>query len=122
MKIAVTSKGTELTSEVDPRFARARYFIVVDTESDVFQAIDNEQNVNAAHGAGPQAAQKIAEAEVEALLSGNVGPRAFAALNAAGIKVYIGAEGTVAEAAEQFKAGKLQAADDANVGGHGASR
>ena len=118
MKIAVTSKGTELTSEVDPRFGRARYFIVMDTESDAFEAVDNEQNLNAAQGAGIQAAQKVAEADVEALISGNVGPRAFATLNAAGIKIYIGAEGTVADAAEQFKAGKLKAADDANVEGH----
>ena len=117
MKIAVTSRGAELDSEVDPRFGRARYFVIVDTDSGEAQAVDNEQNLNAAQGAGPQAAQLVAQHGGEALLTGHVGPNAFRALSAAGIKIYSGAEGTVRDAVEQFKAGKLAQAGGADVQG-----
>ena len=68
MKIAVTSRGAELDSEVDPRFGRARYFVIVDTDTGESRAVDNEQNLNAAQGAGIQAAQLVATQGVEALL------------------------------------------------------
>jgi len=118
MKIAVTSRGAELESEVDPRFGRARYFVIVDTETGESQAVDNEQNLNAAQGAGIQAAQLVAQQGVEALLTGHVGPNAFRALSAAGIKIYSNAEGTVGDAVEQLKAGKLAQAEGADVQGH----
>ena len=118
MKVAVTSRGMELDSEVDPRFGRARYFIVVDTDTGEFQTMDNAQNLNAAQGAGIQAAQQVAALGVEALLTGHCGPNAFRALSAGGIKIFAGAEGTVAEAIEQFKAGKLTPAEGADVQGH----
>ena len=56
--------------------------------------------------------------DVEGVITGHVGPKAFAALQAGGVKVYTGASGTVAEAVEQFKAGKLRATESANVEGH----
>lgn len=118
MKVAVTSRGAELDSEVDPRFGRARYFVIVNTDTGEFQAVDNEQNLNAMQGAGPQATQLVAQQGVEALLTGHVGPNAFRALTTAGIKVYSNAEGTVRDSVEQFKAGKLAQAKDADVQGH----
>ena len=118
MKIAVTSEGTDLDSRVDPRFGRARYFLVIDTETDEVTTHDNAQNLNALQGAGVQAARNVSDLGVGALISGNVGPKAFATLQAAEIKVYVGAEGTVAEAVEKFKAGQLPSADAANVEGH----
>ena len=118
MKIAVTSQGKDLGSPVDPRFGRARYFIVVDTETGEFSVHDNAQNVNAAQGAGIQAGRTVVELGVKALITGNVGPKAFATLQAANIKVYPTASGTVKEAVEKFKAGELHPADGANVEGH----
>jgi predicted Fe-Mo cluster-binding NifX family protein len=118
MKIAVTSRGQDLSSEVDTRFGRARYFIIVDTETGEFSALDNEQNLNAAQGAGVQAAQHVAGQGIEAVITGHCGPRAFQVLTAGGIKVFNGLDGTVAEAVEQFKAGKLTQAEGADVGGH----
>ena len=118
MKIAVTSQGADLSSTVDPRFGRAKYFIVVDTEGDCFDAVNNAQNLNAAQGAGIQAAQNIANCGVEAVVTGHVGPNAFRTLSAAGIKVLVGAKGTVAESLESFKAGKLEEAKGADVEGH----
>ncbi len=118
MKIVVTSQGPDLTSQVDPRFGRAKNFIVVDTDSEEFAVHDNTQNLNAAQGAGIQAGRTVADLGVEAVLTGNVGPKAFAALQAAGIKIHLGASGTVKEAVEKFKAGELQDAGKANVEGH----
>ncbi|NQU20528.1 MAG: NifB/NifX family molybdenum-iron cluster-binding protein [Candidatus Nealsonbacteria bacterium] len=118
MKIAVTSQGPDLNSQIDPRFGRARTFIVLDTDTDEFSVHDNTQNVNAAQGAGIQAGRAVADLGVEAVLTGNVGPKAFAALQAANVKVYPAASGTVKEAVEKFKAGALQSADGANVEGH----
>lgn len=118
MRIAVTSRGDGLSSEVDPRFGRAAKFVVVDTETDAVEVVDNTQNVNAAQGAGIQAGQNVAGLKVDVVLTGHCGPNAFRTLGAAGIKVVTGASGTVAQAVEDFKAGKLEAAGDADVDGH----
>ena len=118
MKVAVTSQGLDLDSLVDPRFGRAKAFILVDTETGEFSVHDNAQNLNAVQGAGIQAARTAADLGVEAVVTGNMGPKAFAALRAIDVKVYTGASGTVKEAVEQFKAGQLQSADKANVEGH----
>lgn len=114
MKIAITSTGKTMDSEVDPRFGRAAYFVIVDTETMEFSAIENE-NVAAAGGAGISSAKVVTDAGAEALLTGNCGPNAQRTLSAAGIKLYTGATGTVAEAAELFKSGKLTEATGPNV-------
>ncbi len=118
MKIAITSQGQDLDSQVDPRFGRAKFFIVVDTEADGFTVTDNSMNLNAAQGAGIQAGRNVVELGVEAVVTGHVGPKAFATLQAGGVKLYTGAAGTIAEAIEQFKQGKLQQTDAPNVEGH----
>ena len=118
MKLAVTSQGNNLQSPLDPRFGRAKYFIVVDTETGAFLAADNTVNLNASQGAGIQAGKRVAELGVNGLITGHLGPKAFSTLQAGGVKIYAGASGTVAEAIEQFKAGKLQPAASADVDGH----
>jgi len=118
MKIAVTAQGTDLNAAVDSRFGRTRYFIVMDTETQEFSAVDNGTNLNAAQGAGIQAGRNVVELGVQAVITGHVGPKAFATLQAGGIEIYNGASGTVAEAMEQYKTGKLQVAQAADVEGH----
>lgn len=118
MKIAITSGGETLDSKVDPRFGRAAKFILLDTETGTFQAVDNTQNLNAAQGAGIQAAATVSRLGAEVVVTGHCGPKAFRTLQAAGIKVAAGAQGTVAEAVEAFKAGRLKSADSADVEGH----
>jgi predicted Fe-Mo cluster-binding NifX family protein len=118
MKLAVSSRGNSLQSPLDPRFGRTRYLVVVDTETGAFSAVDNAVNQNAVQGAGIQSGKRVAELGVEGLITGHVGPKAFSALQAAGVKIYPGAAGTVADAIEQFKSGKLQAAASADVEGH----
>lgn len=118
MRVAVTSQGADMASQVDPRFGRASFFIVVDTETGAAVAHDNQQNLNAAQGAGIQAAQNVVELEVGAVVTGNVGPKAFSVLQAGDIKIYIGATGSVANAMEQLKADRLECVTEANVEGH----
>ena len=118
MKLVITSTGDTMSCTLDPRFGRARYFIAVDTESGDFKAHSNEQNLQAAQGAGRQAAQNVVDLGAEAVVTGNVGPKAFRVLNAAGIAIYLCGEASVAEALERFRKGELKAVDGANVAGH----
>ena len=117
MKVAITSQGTDLNSAVDPRFGRAKCFVVVDTETSDFAAHDNSQNLNAIQGAGIQAGRNVIDLGVEAVITGNAGPKAFTTLQGGGVKIYVGAGGTVAEALEKFKAGELECVSKANVEG-----
>ena len=118
MKLAVTSQGRELSSPVDTRFGRAKFFVIVDSETGQFSVADNTQNLNAAQGAGIQSGGKVVELGAKAVITGHVGPKAFVTLQAGGVKIYTGAAGTVADAVEQFKAGKLKQSDGADVEGH----
>ena len=118
MKIAITSQGTTLDSQVDPRFGRGGYFIIFDTETGEYEAADNSQNVNAMQGAGIQAAANVSQLGVKVLLTGHCGPNAYQALKASGIQVVTGVSGTVSEVVEQFKEGKLKIADQSDVQGH----
>lgn len=118
MKIAVTSTGTSLTSKVDPRFGRAAYILIVDSQSMDFQALDNKENVNAFKGAGIQAAGMISRSGAEVLLTGYCGPNAFKTLKAAGVKVANDVSGTVEEAVASFLKGAFAYAEDANTEGH----
>ena len=118
MKVAITAQVGSMDSMVDPRFGRARFFVVCDTEADGFEVVDNQQNLNAAQGAGIQAAQNVARAGAEVVITGNCGPKAFSTLQAAGIKVVVGTEGKVSESFEKFRRGECQYVEDANVEGH----
>ena len=117
MKIAVTSKGPDLDDQVDPRFGRAAYILVVNSQTFDVDVLDNKENVNALKGAGIQAAGMVSDKGAEVLISGFCGPNAFKTLNAAKIKVASDAKGTVRDAVESFIQGKLTFSDQANVEG-----
>ncbi len=121
MKVAVTAVRGDLDADVDPRFARAPYFVVVETEDMSFEAIENAA-ADAMGGAGPQAAQAISDAGAEAVLTGNCGPNAHRALKAAGIAVVVGVTGTVREAVERYLKGEYAEAEGPNVEGGFGSR
>ena len=118
MKVAVSSSGKALSSEVDPRFGRCAYFIIVDPDSMEFQVLENSQNLNLPQGAGIQAGKTIVNSHAEVLITGNCGPKAFMVLEQAGIKVVTGASGTIQTVIEKFKNGEFQGASQANVEGH----
>ena len=118
MRIAVASQGTEQTSAVDSRFGRASCFLVFDTSDESLEVVANSHNVKAAQGAGIQAAENIAKENVDIVVAGNFGPKAFRALEAAGIKIASWEGGTVREAIELARNSKLKISDKANVEGH----
>ncbi len=117
MKIAVTSKGTNLDSQVDPRFGRAAYILIIDSETFDFEVLDNKENVNALKGAGIQAAKMVSEKQAEVLLTGFCGPNAFKVMKAAKIGVANNAEGSVRDVVKAYLDGKLPLSDEANVEG-----
>jgi predicted Fe-Mo cluster-binding NifX family protein len=118
MKLAVTATGTGWQAQVDPRFGRAAYIVLVDLDTGECTSIDNGVNRGAAQGAGIQAGKMVVESGVEAVLTGHVGPKAFDMLRTAGVRVYTGAAGTVADTVAQYKAGALVRAESADVLGH----
>ena len=116
--IAITSEGPSLDDQVDPRFGRAAGFVVVNLETMDTNYIDNGQSQVMAQGAGIQAAELVARAGVNFLFTGYVGPKAFQALAAAGIKVGQDLEGlTVHAVVERFTNGQIEIAQTANRAG-----
>lgn len=117
MKLAVTSTGKDLNADVDPRFGRAAYILIIDSETFDFEVLDNKENVNALKGAGIQAASMVSKKGVEVLLTGFCGPNAFKVLEAANIKVANDAGGSVRDALTAYLDGKLPLSDKPNVEG-----
>ncbi|MEA2110393.1 MAG: NifB/NifX family molybdenum-iron cluster-binding protein [Pseudomonadota bacterium] len=117
MKIAVSSSGSTMDAQVDPRFGRCQYFIIYDSDSGSSEALANEFQ-GASGGAGTQAAQMVVGKGVKAVLTGNCGPNAFAVLQDAGVQVVTGASGTVGEAVKNFEQGSLQSSTGPNVADH----
>ena len=117
MKIAVSATSTSLDALVDPRFGRCAYFVIVDTDTMQYEVVPN-LSLNASSGAEIQAAQTVATKDIKVLITGHVGPNAFQALSAAGIKIVIDAFGTVKEVIEKYKSGELKETDVPTVRGH----
>lgn len=114
-KVAVTSQGPTMQDMVDPRFGRTGGFVVVDTDTMGFEYVDNGKSQTMSHGAGIQAAEIIAGSGAGTVLTGFVGPKAFQALKAAGIKIVQNLDNmSVAEAVEKYISGDVQYADEAN--------
>jgi predicted Fe-Mo cluster-binding NifX family protein len=118
MLIAVTAKSNEPDSDVDPRFARAQCFHLIDSQTGHLTIIENKENQDLMQGAGVQTGQLIASKNVEVLLTGHCGPRAFQILQAAGVKIVTGVEGKVKDAVEKFKQGQYEFTDSPDVQSH----
>jgi predicted Fe-Mo cluster-binding NifX family protein len=117
MKVAVSSMGNDLDAEASPKFGRCPTFLIVDSESMQFEAIENSA-MNAPGGAGIQAAQTVVGTKVRAVITGEVGPKAAQVLQAAALPVYLFRGGTTRRAVEDFKAGKLEIAFGESVHGN----
>jgi len=117
MKIAVTSTGPTLDNDVEARFGRCPYFLIIDIETMQLEVIENP-NIALGGGAGIQSAQLMSEKGVTAVLTGNCGPNAFNVFGQAGIQVIVGVNGPVRDAVEQFKRGAFSSASQPNVASH----
>jgi predicted Fe-Mo cluster-binding NifX family protein len=109
MKVAVSAAGPSLDSQVDPRFGRCEYLLIVDADSMAFEALENPA-VTSPGGAGIQAAQAVVDEGVKAVITGSCGPNAYQVLSAAHIDVLDGVSGSVREAIEGYRRGELKAA------------
>ncbi len=118
MKLAITATGTNLSADVDPRFGRASYILVVDADTLAVEVIDNAANKDSFKGAGIQAAAAVSDKGAEVLLTGFCGPNAFKTLDAAGVRVVNDVSGTVQYAVERFKAGEYTFSSSPNAEGH----
>lgn len=118
MRIAVTAAGLAPDSPLDERFGRAAAFVLHDTVTGEYEAVDNRAGIDASQGAGVQAAERVAGLKVDALITGHVGPKAFRALSSAGIEVYTSGPCTVRQALEAFSGGSLTRASSADVESH----
>ncbi|MBM7853958.1 putative Fe-Mo cluster-binding NifX family protein [Desulfohalotomaculum tongense] len=117
MKIAISSQGDSTHSQVNPRLGRCEKFIIYDTDTGKNTAVDNGGRLSSG-GAGIATARMLADLGVNVVITGFVGPKAFAALKTAGIKVYTGAQGTVEESLQLYQQNKLEEAQSANAGAH----
>ena len=118
-KIAISSEGPDLDARVDPRFGRAAGFAIVDPDTMAYEYVDNGTSQVMAQGAGIQAAEIVAATGARVLLTGFVGPKAFQALSAAGIKIGQNVDNlTVREAVKRFQAGDVPVAEAPNSRGH----
>lgn len=115
MKIAIASKGEGLQAAMEPRIGRAKSFVIVDTESNSVSTVASTVTLSATEGVAVQASRQVAGLGVGALLSGHVGPAAFLNLTNGNVSVYPCVAGTVVEAVEQFKAGKLKVMQSGSV-------
>jgi predicted Fe-Mo cluster-binding NifX family protein len=118
MRIAVSTQGKDLESQVDSRFGRASNFILLDTDTMRFDVIENKQSLDLPQGAGIQSAQNILLHKPDVVLTGNCGPKAFRVLQAAGVKIVVSAQGRIADAINDYLGGKYAVAAKANVEGH----
>lgn len=106
MRIVVTSNGAGLDAQASPVFGRCPWYVFVDTDTMEVEAVENPA-LGAASGAGIQAAQFVVEQKAEAVVSGNVGPNAFDIFRSADVPVYLFEDGTVREAVEAYREGRL---------------
>jgi predicted Fe-Mo cluster-binding NifX family protein len=119
MRIVVSSTGKDLDSQVDVRFGRCPYFMVIEVEGKKIKghrAVENA-SANQMGGAGMTAAQAVADLKADAIITVNMGPRAFIVFRQLGMEVYHGT-GTVRKAVEDFVAGRLKKIEDATGPGH----
>jgi predicted Fe-Mo cluster-binding NifX family protein len=114
MKLALSATDKDMNSDIDTRFGRCAYFLLVTTEDNQLKSIENP-NRDAVGGAGIQSAQLIAQEKVDVVITGNIGPNAFKVLYAAGVKIITGVDGKIKDVLARYKRGELKAIDQPNV-------
>ena len=117
MKIAISSTGTEIDSEIDQRFGRCNYFLIFDDETNNLEVFPNP-SASTPSGSGIEAAKNLAKKGIKVVICGNIGPNAFQVLDAEGIDIIQGAKGIVRKAIENFKEGNYSKASSPNVRTH----
>ena len=113
--LAVSANGENLEAKVAPLFGRARFFIIVDPDTLEWEAWDNLENLSARQGIGIVTANRLVRHNIRTVLTGSCGPKAFEELQAAGVEVFLNAQGTVRQALASLSRGELCQASKPNV-------
>ncbi len=100
-KICLTATDKGMDSDIDPRFGRAPYFLILDPAAQQIEAVRNPY-LEDAQGAGIGSAQMLVDKGVRIVLTGQVGPKADQVFRAAGVQIISGASGTIREAIQNF--------------------
>lgn len=111
MKVILTTSGNNLEASLDSRFGRCPKFLVYDLASKSFEVVDNNQNLNASHGAGIQAAETVIKTGAKTVITGHCGPKAFKVLKSAGIKIFHADTVIVKDALELYQNEQLKEID-----------
>lgn len=101
MRMAVSADGPGLENRVEPVLGRADWFVIVDQPGWAVETVENPHR-NAREGCGVGVAGMLAARGVDAVLTGNCGPKAALACRRAGLSVSYPHEGTVREAVERY--------------------
>ena len=110
MRIGIPTSGNDLSGEVEQRFGRCQRFLIVDSGTMDFHVVDNSA-LAMGGGAGVRAAQQVVDEGVEAVIAGEVGPKAYEVLERAHIKVYARVTGTVKDAIDLVRSDMAKGAD-----------
>jgi predicted Fe-Mo cluster-binding NifX family protein len=114
--VAISANGKDLDAGVEPRFGRARFFILADPVTQEWEPLDNLANLSSLQQVGVITAKKLTKHRVvQTVITGNCGPKAFEELKDAGVKVFLNAQGTVRQALNKLRLGQLEEAPDPNV-------
>ncbi|HEX74154.1 MAG TPA: dinitrogenase iron-molybdenum cofactor biosynthesis protein [Dehalococcoidia bacterium] len=117
MKIAISANSPSLDAEVDPRFGRCQYYLILDPDTMQFESIQNSSIVIGG-GAGIATGQMIVKSGVQVVLTGHCGPNAYQVLSAAGIQVITGVSGKIRDVVQDYKSDKFQAIPQPTVSTH----
>lgn len=118
MLVAFSASGEGMDSDLDARFGRAPFFVVVETEDGGARTLDNSVNMEAGQGAGIKAAESLVREGVGAVITGHCGPKAFRVLDSSGIAIYLVPGGKIVDALHKFMQGDLVKLDSADSQGH----
>jgi len=118
MKIIIPTNGDNLDSDISKSFGRAKRFLVVDSKSMKFDIVENTQNMQSAQGAGIQSAQSAIKSGGDIVITIHLGPKAYRVLSESGVRLYVGANGSIKQNIEEFQKGTLGAMTNHNVEGH----
>ena len=113
MRLAISAEDNTIESLIDQRFGRCKYFLIVELADDGIKEVTAMENEGAlqGHGAGLKAAQQMGDLDVDAIITGSLGPNSTAVLEKLGIRAFQ-ASGIAKDAVTKFIRGELGQIDD----------
>jgi len=110
MRVCIPTTGIKgLDEEVSDHFGRAPTFTIVDIETGEVKVVENRSEHMGGFGKPPE---HLASENVQAMLCSGMGPRAIDMFAQYGIRVFMGARGTVRDTLALWKSGSMVSASD----------